>query len=181
MHFFLKGFLDSHPVSCKTLGFFFGLDGKRLEEQYVAHLSDFTSWNQKEHANDWILFPENIGENLSIDETSLSQGELYTIVTNKAAKGQKGAIVAMVKGTESERVIKVLHKIKDSARKKVKEVTLDLAPTMERIVKRSFPKAKLVSDRFHVQQLAFEAVQEMRINHRWQAIEQENKEIELAK
>jgi hypothetical protein len=29
-------------------------------------------------------------------------------VTNKAAKGQKGAIVAMVKGTESERVIKVL-------------------------------------------------------------------------
>jgi transposase len=177
----LKAFLDSLPISCKALGKFFGLDGKRLEEQYVAHLSDFTGWNQKEHANDWILFPENIGEYLSIDETSLSQGELYTIVTNKAAKGQKGAIVAMVKGTESERVIKVLHKIKESARKKVKEVTLDLAPTMERIVKRSFPKAKLVSDRFHVQQLAFEAVQEMRINHRWQAIEQENKEIELAK
>jgi transposase len=87
----------------------------------------------------------------------------------------------MLKGTESERVIKVLHKIKDSARKKVIEVTLYLAPTMERIVKRSFPKAKLVSDCFHVQQLAFETVQEMRINHRWQAIEQENKEIELAK
>ena len=63
----------------------------------------------------------------------------------------------------------------------MKEVTLDLAPTMERIVRRSFPKAKLVSDRFHVQQLAFEAVQEMRINYRWQAIEQENKEFELAK
>ena len=103
MHFFLKAFLDNHPISCKTLGKFFGLDGKRLEEQYVAHLSDFTGWNQREHANDWILFPENIGENLSIDETSLSQGELYTIVTNKAARGQKGAIVAMVKGTESER------------------------------------------------------------------------------
>jgi transposase len=160
---------------------FFGVDGKRLEEQYVTHLSDFTSWSQKEHANDWVLFPENIGEKLSIDETSLSQGELYTIVTNKAAKGQKGAIVAMVKGTESEKVIGILKKIKESARKKVKEVTLDLAPTMERIVKRSFPKAKLVSDRFHVQQLAFDAVQEIRINHRWDAIEQENKELELAK
>lgn len=33
---------------------------------------------------------------LSIDETSLSNGELYTIVTNKAAKGGKGAIVAMI-------------------------------------------------------------------------------------
>ena len=106
MHFFLKAFLDSQPISCKTLGNFFGLDGKRLEEQYVAHLSDFTSWNQLEHAKDWVLFPENIGENLSIDETSLSQGELYTIITNKAAKGQKGALVAMVKGTESEKVIK---------------------------------------------------------------------------
>jgi transposase len=152
-----------------------------LEEQYVAHLSDFTSWNQLEHAKDWVLFPENIGENLSIDETSLSQGELYTIITNKAAKGQKGALVAMVKGTESEKVIKILHKIKESTRNKVKEVTLDLAPTMERIVRRSFPKARLVSDRFHVQQLAFDAVQEIRINHRWAAIEQENKEIELAK
>ena len=181
MHFFLKAFLDSSPISCKTLGYFFGIDGKRFEEQYVAHLSDFTSWSQKDHANDWILFPENMGENLSIDETSLSQGELYTIVTNKASKGQKGAIVAMVKGTESEKVIKVLHNIKESARKKVKEVTLDLAPTMERIVRRSFPKAKLVSDRFHVQQLAFDAVQEIRINHRWTALEQENKEIELAK
>lgn len=150
-----------------------------MEEQYLAHLGNFIRWDQKENAADWILFPENIGENLSIDETSLSQGELYTIRTNKVAKGQKGAIVAMVKGTESEKVIKVLQKIKESARKKVKEVTLDLAPTMERIVKRSFQKAKLVSD--HVQQLAFDAVQEIRINHRWAAIEQENKEIELAK
>jgi hypothetical protein len=38
-------------------------------------------------------FPENIGKRLSIDETSLSNGELYTILTNKAAKGKKGAIV----------------------------------------------------------------------------------------
>jgi len=31
----------------------------------------------------------------------LSNGELYTIITNKAAKGRKGAVVAMVKGTNS--------------------------------------------------------------------------------
>lgn len=181
MPFFLKAYLDSSPISCKTLGHFFGLDGKQLQEQYASHLSGFTSWDQLEHAENWLLFPENIGEYLSIDETSLSQGELYTILTNKAAKGRKGALIAIVKGTESESIIKVLHKIKERARKKVKEVTLDLAPTMARIVKRSFPKAKLVSDRFHVQQLANEGVQDIRIAHRWDAIEQENKEMDLAK
>src|SRR5690606_42025771 len=66
-------------------------------------------------------------------------------------------------------------------RKKVKEVTLDLAPTMERIARRAFPNAKLVSDRCHVQQLAGDAVQQLRIEYRWEAIEQENKEIELAR
>lgn len=122
-----------------------------------------------------------MGEYLSIDETSLSQGELYTILTNKSAKGRKGALIAMIKGTESDKVIDILMKMSESVRKKVKEVTLDLAPTMERIVKKSFPKAKMVADRFHVQQLASDAVQQIRIDHRWQAIEQENKEMELAK
>lgn len=139
------------------------------------------SWTQLDHAQDWILFKENIGEYLSIDETSLSQGELYTIVTNKAAKGRKGALVAMVKGTVSDTVIDILQKIPAHERNKVKEVTLDLAPTMERIVKRSFPKANLVSDRFHVQQLVCDAVQQIRIKYRWEAIDQENKEIDLAK
>lgn len=177
----MKSYLDSSPISCKTLGNFFGVDGKRLEEQYASHLSGFSHWEHAEHAENWLLFPDNIGEYLSIDETSLSQGELYTILTNKSAKGKKGALVAIVKGTESESVIRVLHKVKERARKKVKEVTLDLAPTMARIVKRSFPKAKLVSDRFHVQQLANEAVQEIRIKHRWDAIEQENVEMDLAR
>lgn len=118
---------------------------------------------------------------MSIDETSLSQGELYTILTNKSAKGRKGALIAMIKGTESDKIIEVLQKMAKSVRKKVKEVTLDLGPTMERIVKKSFPKAKMVADRFHVQQLASDAVQQIRIDHRWQAIEQENKEMELTK
>jgi hypothetical protein len=62
--------LDSSPISCKTLGSFFGVDGKRLEEQYLRHLSGFTCWEQAEHAANWLLFPENLGEYLSIDETS---------------------------------------------------------------------------------------------------------------
>nr|MBZ1363235.1 DDE transposase [Dyadobacter fermentans] len=34
------------------------------------------------------MYSENTGAHLSIDETSLSNGELYTIVTNKAAQGR---------------------------------------------------------------------------------------------
>jgi len=87
----------------------------------------------------------------------------------------------MIKGTSSDKVRDVLKKISLKQRKKVKEITLDMAPTMEKIARFSFPSAKLVTDRFHVQQLAFDAVQELRIKHRWEAIEQESKEIELAK
>jgi transposase len=43
-------------------------------------------------------FREEYGTHLSIDETALSNDELYTVGTNKPAKGQKGAIVAMIKG-----------------------------------------------------------------------------------
>ncbi len=61
------------------------------------------------------------------------------------------------------------------------EITLDLAGNMGLIVRRCFPHASMVIDRFHVQQLATEAVQEIRIRHRWEAIEAENIAIDLSK
>ena len=128
-----------------------------------------------------MLFPENLGKQLSIDETSLSHGELYTIVTNKAAKGQKGSIVAIVAGTKAEDVIKTLWKLPEQKRNKIEEVTLDLASNMQVIVKRSFPNAVRVTDRFHVQKLATEAVQDLRIKHRWEALDLENNLIERAR
>lgn len=157
------------------------MDGKLLEEQYRTQLSNFHSWDQLEHAQDWILFGDNIGEYLSIDETSLSNGELYTVITNKEAKGKKGALLAMIKGVGYEAVKDVLLKIPEHKRKKVKEITMDMAAAMEKIAKACFPKAMLVTDRFHVQQLASDAVQQMRIELRWEAIEQENKEYDLAR
>lgn len=144
-------------------------------------MSDYHQWPQLGHAHEWIIFENNIGPFLTIDETSLSQGELYTIVTNKAAKGKRGALVAMVKGTKAEDVINILKKIPEFKRRKVKEVTLDMAPNMEMIIKRSFPNASRVTDRFHVQQLACDGVQQMRIAYRWQAIEAESIAMKQAK
>src|SRR5262245_36151426 len=110
-----------------------------------------------------MLFEHNINAYLSIDETALSNGELYTIVTNKAARGRKGALVAMIKGTQAEQIIEVLTRIPERLRHQVQEVTIDMAASLNMAVKRCFPKAHRVTDRFHVQKLAFDAVQEVRI------------------
>lgn len=91
-----------------------------------------------------MLYAENIGIHLSIDETALSNGELYTIVTNKAAQERKGSLVAMVKGTQADDIIEVLRKIPSRLRDNVKEVTLDMAANMNLIVKRCFIKADRV-------------------------------------
>jgi transposase len=127
-----------------------------------------------------LLYPENIGEHLSIDETAFTNGDLYTILTNKSGKGKKGTLVAMIKGTKSDDVLKVLYKIPIESRSLVKEITLDLAGSMNLIAKKAFPYASKVIDRFHVQKLAFEAVQEIRIKHRWEAIDNENNAIQQA-
>lgn len=52
---------------------------------------------------------------------------------------------------------------------------------MKLIAKRVFPSAIQVIDRFHVQKLATEALQDIRIHHRWQAIELENNLLAEAK
>ncbi len=128
-----------------------------------------------------MLFAGNTGPYLSIDETALSNGELYTIVTNKAAKGNKKAIVAMIKGTQSEQLIAVLEKIPLRSRNKVKEVTMDMAANMIKAIRRCFSNAVRVVDRFHVQKLAYDAVQEARIKYRWEALDAESKLIEEAR
>lgn len=157
------------------------MPGRNLNRQYRDFLSDFKQWDQRSHARKWVLYPKNLGKHLSIDETSLSDGELYTIITNKAAQGKQGAIVAIVAGTKAEPVIDILHKIPVKERKKVTEITLDMAGNMDFISRRSFPNAVRVTDRFHVQKLATEALQEMRIKYRWEALDAENDAIEKAK
>ena len=150
-----------------------------MERQYKEHLSDYLNWKDKEqgeHADKWLVFPHNVGPRMSIDETSLSDGELYTIVSNKDAKGKRGALAAIILGTKSEDVIAALKNIDQSVRETVTEITLDLSSSMRKIAHKAFPKAVQVTDRFHVQKLAMEALQEMRISFRWDAINEENRQ-----
>lgn len=127
-----------------------------------------------------MLFPENIGSFISIDEVALSKGELYTFVTNKSGKGKKGTLIASIKGTLSSDIIAVLNKIPLSSRLLVQETTLDMAKNMEAAIRGSFPNAAVVTDRFHVVKLVLDALQHVRVKERWKALDQENKAIEEA-
>ena len=128
-----------------------------------------------------MVYPENIGEKLSIDELSVSKGELYTFVTNKNGKGKKGTLVACIKGTKSQDIIDVLSLIPLEKRKTVKEITLDMANNMQLASRMAFAEASIVTDRFHVVKLVLEALQHLRIKYRWEAIEKENQAIKQAK
>lgn len=157
------------------------MNGKKLQRQYRNHFSDYQEFKQKHKGKNHLVFAQNLSEELSIDETALSNGELYTIVTSKKAKGKKGALVAMVQGTMADKITDVLHQIPIRMRRTVREVSVDMAPPLHAVIKRCFPHAHRVVDRFHVQQLAFDAVQEVRIALRWQVLEAENEEIDRAK
>ena len=89
--------------------------------------------------------------------------------------------MAIVAGTKALEVIGQLRKIDLKKRQAVKEITLDMANSMKLIAKKSFPKAIQVTDRFHVQKLALEALQEIRIKYRWEAMDMENQLILKAK
>jgi transposase len=56
-----------------------------------------------------------------------------------------------------------------------------MAGSMHLIAKKCFPKTEIVTDRFHVQKLASEAVQEERIRLRWEVIELDNTAIQKAR
>ena len=172
---------EEEPSSLTSIARSQRIPAKEFEKQYKDHLSGFQDWDQKEHAEEWMIFPENIGKNLSLDEVALTNGELYTILTNKQFHGKKRALVAMIQGTKSKDVANILLKIPEEKRSIVKEITLDMAESMKNIAKYSFFNATQVTDRFHVQQLVSEATQEIRILLRKEAIREENENIKLAR
>ena len=173
--------MDTSPVSCRTLERFYHVDANTLEKQYKNVLSGYRTWEDLPHADRWLVYPENIGPNMAIDEVAISRGELYTVLTNRDRHGREQCLAAIVAGTKAETVIQALETIPEEKLESVEEVTLDLSDSMRKIVRRCFTKAVRVIDRFHIQKLACEAVQEIRIKHRWEAIREASEAMAEAK
>lgn len=174
--------MDTRTDTLKNIASYYGVNSQKLQRHYKHKVSGYQQWNQLSHAEDYLIYPENITDKLSIDEVSLSKGELYTFVTNKNTKVKnKKSVVAVINGTEAKVIQDVLGKIPLEKRQKVTEVTLDMARNMSLAVEKSFPKSQQVIDRFHAVRLVTDAMQHLRIKLRWQAIEEENNAIKQAK
>ena len=166
--------MDDETITARQIGYTYMINSSTLAKRYKDTLSDFETWEQKEHASEWILLPQNVGREHGIDETSL-QGELYTIVHNKDAHGRKGAIVAVVKGTNPADVLRVLMQLSADKREMVGSVTMDLSDCMRAIVREAFPKAIAIRDCFHVVKRGGEGCEEIRLRLKREAVKDLNR------
>ena len=173
--------METIPTTSRLLDRYYHINGDTFEKQYKEVLSGYREWSELSHAEDRLVFPKNIGESICIDETAPSNGELYTIVSNRSSHGGKGTIIAIVKGVSADVVTDALMRIDEDKRRIVKEITMDMSNSMRLIARRCFPNAMRTIDRFHIQKLACDALQEMRIAHRWDAIQAETDAKEEAK
>ncbi len=149
--------METLPITARSFEKDNHINGVNFECSYKETISGFRIWDDSDHAEDWVAIPGNMGIHLGIDETCLSTGEVYTILSNKKAHGRKGCIVAIAKeGTKSKEVTSVLKKIPEVVRLQVEEVTLDFSDSMHQIVRACFPKA-MITLTVHYQQFFLEA------------------------
>lgn len=77
--------METIPTTSRSLDRYYHINGDTFEKQYKEILSGYREWSELSHADEWLVFPENMGECICIDETAPSNGELYTVVTNRAS------------------------------------------------------------------------------------------------
>ena len=167
--------VETTALSVKHIAQMYCVNGKHFADVYRNRVSGYHEWWMEELSQGFYFNAANIGPYMSLDETCLSNGEVWTFLTNKEGHGGKGTLAAAIPGTKSDTIISVLvNAMGRMTRRKVREITCDLSPSMMLIAGEVFYNANVVNDRFHVQQVYNEAVDEIRIDIRRQLIAEEN-------
>jgi hypothetical protein len=78
-----------------------GIKEEQKNESIILHIYSEEESRLPDDYKGIELFSENMGTHPGMDEISLSDGKLYTIVTNKVARGRKGCLVALISGTKA--------------------------------------------------------------------------------
>ena len=117
------------------------------------------------HAEERLLFPENREPYLSIDRTPISNGELYTIIIYREAHGGIRSIVAIVKETKTMSSL-LWDKSPEEELQKAPKGNLTCRTACVKLPAGALRQPVRVIDRFHIQKLACDTVQEIRIGHR---------------
>ncbi|MFO7445697.1 MAG: transposase [Ignavibacteriaceae bacterium] len=174
----MKREIESKEESISGIARHYKTNPGKLRRAYKEHLSGYYEYKKKYYEmfeQEAFVFPENLSENMGIDETGLMDGELYTILYNKDKKGKKGSLAAIIKGTKASTVTEAIEKYTSvKSRYSIREISLDLSLGMDWIAREIAPNAIKTYDRFHVEKLITDALQQIRIKYRWEAIEREN-------
>lgn len=174
----MKEKIETEAVDINSIARGNKVNSQKLRRAYRETLSDYQIYreiHEEDFDNESFVFPENFGENMAIDETGLFRGDLYTIIYNKDKKGKKGSLAAIIKGTKASVISEAVRaEVSINKRMDIKEITMDLSNSMDWISREIAPNAIKTFDRFHVEKLIIEAVQQVRIKYRWEAIEREN-------
>ena len=83
LRLFLKNCMETIPTTFRSLDNYYHINGDTVEKQYKEKLSGYRGWSELSHAYEWLIFPENLGESICINETAHSNSELYTLVSNR--------------------------------------------------------------------------------------------------
>lgn len=174
----MKREIDNNAEAISSIARHYRTEPAKLRRAYKENLSGYYEYKKKHYEmfeKEAFVFPENLSENMGIDETGLMDGELYTILYNKDKKGKKGSLAAIIKGTKASTVVEAIEEhTRVTSRYSIKEISLDLSLGMDWIAREIAPNAIKTYDRFHVEKLITDALQQIRIKYRWEAIEKEN-------
>ncbi len=167
-----------------------GIAAKTLHHWYKAFLSNFDPHGQQKiHANDIkviagkkekiievpIVRPENIGEEMMIDEKMIGE-EFYTILTNR----ETGKIAFCAATTKSEYLQQAMSPLANLL-SKVKNITKDMASNYAHLCNAMMPLAKQIADKFHVIFNLMDAQQAVRIRYRQKILELKRNALQLFK
>lgn len=142
--------VETTALSIKHIAQMYCVNGKHFADLYRNKTSGYADWCGRELCCGFYFNGANIGPCMSLDETCLSNGEVWTFLTNKDGHGCKGTLAAAIPGTKSDEIISILiGAMGKSIRRRVKEMTCDLSPSMMLIAAEVFYNAYVVNDRFH--------------------------------
>ena len=66
--------VDTRPDTMKNIASYFSVSGKKLQRHYKHKVSGYKQWDQLLHAEDYLIYPDNLTSHISIDEVSEPKG-----------------------------------------------------------------------------------------------------------
>lgn len=95
---------------------------------------------------------------IGVDELCWADGKFITIVYDHCG----GGVVWMAEGKSKDTLTKFFTALGEEGKKLIQVVTMDMAKAFVQAVKEAVPHAQIVFDRFHVQRLAHDALDDVR-------------------